>query len=157
MNQENMKRLRALEEQVAIPDEGFEFFREEVDEDGFVTHYVLLRSGRTLTIEEFDELVARRTGVAFVPIQPPTDDAEADAYWKYQEAPLSVTWADLQAENAGGPVAFDPEAWVREADEGTDDEELNRARRYLDRLDEGEPFWEEMKRRSAQLGNQNYI
>ena len=110
MNRELQKRLDALTQRVTKATTGIVPIEVLADDDGGQRGVLIPALRRELTFIQFFMLMDLNPDVAYVPFAP-VPDPTCEAYYAVEEeALLSVTWADLQAENeaaerarAGGP------------------------------------------------------
>ena len=131
-------------------------------DDGFIAAYRLLDSGRTLTPDEFEALMDEWPDVVFFPAEE-IPDPTAEAYWAVQEeALLTVTPEDLEAENRAARRVLAGELDAGDLD-GAVDSALARARaknperaRLAEAFVEGweeacDLFWHPMRERAERL------
>ena len=99
MNKQLLKRLQALADRAHDATSGIVPFGFVTDANGDIEAYTIPALGKTLTPDEFYDLVQKWEDVVFFPNRP-IPDRTCDAYYKLEEeALLTVSWADLQAEN----------------------------------------------------------
>lgn len=94
MKPDLMKRLEQLvAKRLQVEDAGLEIVYVKDGPDG--TIYVIARTGRALTPEEFERLVESRQATVFVPIADPNDPNDHEDEWG-----PTMSLEDLRRENA---------------------------------------------------------